>query len=276
MSAHPSPEEPSGGAAASRPPLRVEREGPVARVVLDRPERRNAFDDELAARLREAFETLGKDPAVRVVVIEGRGEFFCAGGDLAWMRRSGGLSPERNLEDARGFVAAFATVDRCPKAVVAKVRGAALGGGAGLLAVADVAVASDATVVGFPEVRLGIVPAAISPYVVARIGWAAARRYFLTGERFDAATAHRLGLVAEVVPDAELDGAVDRVVRALLAAGPEAIVKVKRLLKGLNALAPDQALLDLTARTIADARASAEGQEGLLAFLEKRAPSWAG
>lgn len=261
-------------AVNDKPPLRLERSGPLARVVLDRPEQRNAFDDRLAARLREAFEALATDADVRVVVLEGTGDFFCAGGDLAWMRRSGQLPPERNLDDARAFAAAFAAVDRCPKAVVAKVRGAALGGGAGLLAAVDVAVAAASTTIGFPEVKLGIVPAAISPYVISRIGWTAARRYFLTGERFDAATAHRLGLVSEVVPDADLDAAVDRVVAALLSSGPEAVTRCKRLMKGLNALAPDQALIDLTARNIADARASAEAQEGLSAFLEKRKPSW--
>ena len=252
-----------------KPPVRLERAGPVARVVLDRPELRNAFDDRLAARLRETFDTLGADPTVRVVVLEGTGDFFCAGGDLAWMRRNGQLPADRNLEDARAFAAAFAAVDRCPKAVVAKVRGAALGGGAGLLAAVDVAVAAATTVLGFP------VPAAISPYVVSRIGFAAARRWFLTGERFDAATALRIGLVSEVVPDAELDGAVARVVAALLSSGPEAVTRCKRLMKGLNALAPDQAMIDLTARHIADARASAEAQEGLTAFLEKRKPAWA-
>jgi methylglutaconyl-CoA hydratase len=191
------------------------------------------------------------------------------------MRRSGQLPPERNLEDARGFAAAYAAVDRCPKPVVARVSGAALGGGSGLVAACDVAIAAEGTVLGFPEVRLGIVPAAIAPYVIAKIGWTHARRWFLTGERFDAATALRIGLVHEVVPEAELDAAVDRTVRALLSSSPDAVARAKRLLKGLNALAPDGALLDLTARTIADARASAEGQEGLTAFLEKRRPSWA-
>lgn len=266
----------TGGTAAvpDRPPLRTVADGPVVRVVLDRPEQRNAFDDRLAAALRAAFEALDEDPAARVVVLEGTGEFFCAGGDLAWMRRSGQLPPERNLEDARAFAAAFAAVDRCRKPVVAKVRGAALGGGAGLLAAVDVAVAAASTTIGFPEVRLGIVPAAISPYVVSRIGFAAARRLFLTGERFDAATALRIGLVSEVVPDGELDAAVARVVASLLESGPEAVGRAKRLLKGLNALAPDAALIDLTARAIADARASAEAQEGLAAFLEKRKPAW--
>lgn len=256
-------------------PLRLERADAVATVVLDRPGFRNAFDDRLAALLRTTFEDLSADPSVRVIVLRGTGDFFCAGGDLGWMRRSGQLPKAENLEDAKGFVTAFAAIDRCPKAVVARVQGAALGGGAGLVAVSDVAIAGAGTVLGFPEVRLGIVPAAISPYVISKIGWSQARRLFLTGERFDAETARRIGLVHEVVPEAELDAAVARTVAALLLSGPEAIVRVKRLLKGLNALTPDGALLDLTARTIADARASAEAQEGFAAFLEKRKPTWA-
>jgi methylglutaconyl-CoA hydratase len=259
---------------ADRPPLVVVRDGPVARVTLDRPEQRNAFDDVLAARLRETFESLSGDAGVRVIVLAGRGDVFCAGGDLRWMQRSGRRPSVENLDDAKGFVAAFAAVDRCTKPVVASVRGVALGGGAGLVAVSDVAIAASTTTFGFPEVRLGIVPAAISPYVVSKIGWSQARRWFLTGERFDATTALAMNLVHEVVPDATLDAAVDRAVASLLSNGPEALARVKRLLKGLNALAPDGALLDLTARTIADARASAEAQEGFAAFLEKRRPSW--
>jgi methylglutaconyl-CoA hydratase len=264
--------------SSDRLPLVVDREGPGAAVVtvrLDRPEFRNAFDDRLAALLRSTFETLSTDRDARVIVLRGTGDFFCAGGDLGWMKRSGALPPDKNLEDAKAFVAAFATIDRCPKPVVARVQGAALGGGAGLLAVSDVVIAASSTVIGFPEVKLGIVPAAISPYVISKIGWSQARKLFLTGERFDAATALRIGLVHEVVPDADLDAAVDRAVTALLSSGPEALVRVKRLLKGMNALAPDGALMDLTARTIADARASAEAQEGFSAFLEKRKPSWA-
>ena len=271
------PAEPSAAESSSveRPPLAVTRDGVVATVTLDRPERRNAFDDVLARRIREAFGELGADPEVRVIVLRGRGDFFCAGGDLGWMKRSGALPKDQNFEDAKGFAAAFAAVDRCPKPVVACVRGAALGGGAGLVAVADAAIAARSTVFGFPEVKLGIVPAAISPYVITKIGWSHARKLFLTGERFDADTALRIGLVHEVVVDAELDAAVARTVAGLLTSGPEALVRVKRLLKGMNALAPDGALLDLTARTIADARASAEAQEGFAAFLEKRKPTWA-
>ena len=255
-------------------PLSLARAGAVVTVTLERPERKNAFDDVLATRLREAFAELAADASVRVIVLQGRGDAFCAGGDLAWMRRAGALAPAENLEDAKGFAAAFAMIDRCPKPVVARVHGVALGGGAGLAAAADVAISGRSTVFGFPEVRIGLVPAAISPYVISKIGWSNARKLFLTGERFDAETALRIGLVHEVVPDAELDGAVSRTVASLLSSGPEALVRVKRLLKGMNALAPDGSLIDLTAKTIADARASAEAREGIAAFLEKRKPSW--
>jgi methylglutaconyl-CoA hydratase len=255
-------------------PLRIEREGPVARVWLDRPEMRNAFNDKVSAAIKAAFEMLGSDPVVRVIVLGGTGEHFCAGGDLSWMRATGSFIKDRNVEDARAFVACFAAMDRCVKPVVVRVQGAALGGGAGLVAVGDVAIASASAMFAFPEVRLGIVPAAISPYVVSKIGWSQARRYFLTGERFDAAAAERMGLVHRVVPDAELDAAVAQTVKSLLAGGPESHVRVKRLLKGLNHLSPDGAMLDLTARTLADARASSEGQAGLEAFLAKKTPPW--
>jgi methylglutaconyl-CoA hydratase len=259
---------------AERPPLRVEKDGVVATVTLDRAESRNAFDDRLAAMLREAMETLSADAGVRAVVLTGAGDFFCAGGDLTWMRASGRLPKDANFADAKGFAAAFASVDRCTKPTVARVKGAALGGGAGLVAACDVAIAAEGTTFGFPEVRLGIVPAAIAPYVVQKIGWSRARRFFLTGDRFPAAEALAMGLVHRVVPADGLDTAVAEVVASFLASGPEALAREKRLLKGMNALAPDGALLDLTARAIAEARASDEAQEGLTAFLEKRKPKW--
>ena len=257
-----------------RQPLVVERTGVVATVRLDRPETKNAFDAGLAKMLRETFEALSSDASVRVVVLRGTGETFCAGGDLQWMKRSGLLPKDENFQDARGFAAAFAAVDRCPKPVVARIAGVALGGGAGLVAACDVGIAAASAIFGFPEVKLGIVPAAISPYVIQKIGWSEARRLFLTGERFDAETALRVHLVHRVVPDAGLDAAVEETVKQLLTSGPEALGRVKRLLKGLNSLAPEGALLDLTAKTISDARASAEAQEGFAAFLEKRKPAW--
>jgi methylglutaconyl-CoA hydratase len=256
-------------------PLSVSISKGVARARLRRPEVRNAFDAALAAAIRDAFDGLSLDAAVRVVVLEGEGSAFCAGGDLAWMRSKGEAAFEENLEDARALAAAYASVARCKKPVLARVQGAALGGGAGLVAASDVAVASESAVFAFPEVRLGIVPAAVSPYVVRKIGWSQARRLFLTGERIDAREALRIGLVHAVAPDASLDAAVEETTSNLVRGGPAALALAKRLLQGLDVLAPDGRLLDLTGRALADARASPEGQEGLSAFLEKRPPSWA-
>ena len=257
-------------------PLRVERprEG-VARVVLDRPELRNAFDDDLIARVTEAFEALGADASVRAVVLAGAGKSFCAGADLSWMKRMVAYGEEENRRDAGALARMFLMIDSCPKPVVGRVHGAALGGGAGLVAVCDVAVCAGGTLLGTTEVRLGIVPAVISPFVVRKIGESHARRWFLTGERFSAEEALRAGLVHAVVPEAELDVEVDRVVDALLLGGPEALAVSKDLAKRMGRLPLDQALGE-AAGVIAGRRVSAEGQEGMKAFLEKRSPSWAG
>jgi methylglutaconyl-CoA hydratase len=249
----------SGGAVA------VERAGAVLRVTLARPERRNAFDAALIAELTDAFGAVGD---ARAVLLFGAGPSFCAGADVEWMRASADLSLEENVADALRLRAMLEAVDGCPAPVVASVHGHSLGGGCGLVACCDVAVAAADTVFAFSEVRLGIVPAVISPFVLARIGPGAARRYFATGERFDAATALRTGLVHEVVPPGELDGAVDRVLSELLAAGPEATRAAKRLVLDAPLSAEE------TARRIAERRTSAEGQEGLRAFLERREPAW--
>ncbi len=240
----------------------VTRDGSVLRITLTRPDRRNAFDAGLIAELSEAFVDLGR---ARAVVLAGEGPSFCAGADVDWMRASAGLSFDENVADANAMRQMFETIDRCPAPVVARVQGHALGGGAGLVAAADVAIAAPRTVFAFSEVKLGIIPAVISPFALARIGPGQARRYFVTGERFDAATALRIGLVSEVAED--LDGAVDRVVAELLSAGPQAARWAKRLVREL----PDGAE---TARWIAERRTSEEGQEGLAAFLERRKPSW--
>jgi methylglutaconyl-CoA hydratase len=238
--------------------LDIGRHGPVLRVTLDRPERRNAFDAALIARLEEAFSDVGD---ARVVVLTGRGPSFCAGADVDWQRASIDLSFEENVEDALSLHRMLASVDRCPAPVVAAVHGYALGGGSGLAACADTVVAAPDAVFGFTEVRLGIAPAVISPFVHAKIG-ARARRYFTTGERFDAATALRIGLVDELADD--LDGAVARIVADTLQSGPEAVRAAKRL--ALERPTDGDEL----ARIAAGLRASAEGQEGLRAFLEKR------
>lgn len=255
-------------------PLRVERPRPgVARVVLDRPEVRNAFDDVLISRLTEAFETLASDDAVRVVVLAGEGTAFCAGADLSWMKRMVSYGPDENRRDAAALAEMFRRIDACPKPVVGRIQGAALGGGAGLVAVCDVAVAAEDAFLGTTEVRLGIVPAVISPFVVRKIGESHARRWFLTGERFSSSEALRAGLVHAVVPAVELDAEVDRVVDALLLGGPEALALSKDLARRMGHLPLDEALEEATG-VIAARRASAEGQEGMRAFLERRSPSW--
>jgi methylglutaconyl-CoA hydratase len=243
--------------------LRLERDGDVLRVALARPERRNAFDAALIRELADAFVDVGD---ARAVVLAGDGPSFCAGADVEWQRSSIDLSYEENVEDARRLYRMLDAIFRCPAPVVARVQGYALGGGSGLTACADIAVAGEDAVFGFSEVRLGIIPSVISPFVLARIGPAAARRYFLTGERFDAATALRIGLVHEVAAD--IDAAVERVVDAILAGGPVAVREAKRLV--LDPGDED----DLVARA-AERRTSEEGQEGLRAFLEKRTPGWA-
>jgi methylglutaconyl-CoA hydratase len=241
--------------------LRVERDGPVLRITLARPERRNAFDAALIAELAEAFADVGD---ARAVVLGGDGESFCAGADVEWQRSSVDLSHEENVEDAARLYRMLSAVDACPAPVVARVQGYALGGGSGLVACADVAVASADAIFGFSEVKLGIIPAVISPFVLAKIG-TAARRYFLTGERFDAETALRIGLVNEVAPS--LDEAVERVVAELLTSGPEAVRAAKALVRDRPSPAE---LPQIAARR----RTSTEGQEGLRAFLDKRPPAW--
>jgi methylglutaconyl-CoA hydratase len=243
--------------------LRVEREGDVLRVALAKPERRNAFDAELIAELDGAFSDVGD---ARVVVLSGDGESFCAGADVEWQRSSIDLSEEENVQDALRLYRMLVAVDSCPAPVVARVQGYSLGGGSGLVTCADIVVAAPDATFGFTEVRLGIIPAVISPFVFARIGTGAARRFFLTGERFDAATALRIGLVDEVADDQ--DEAVGRIAGEILESGPEATRAAKRLARE----APSDG--EELARIAAGLRAGSEGQEGLRAFLEKRAPAW--
>ena len=240
-------------------------DGDVLRITLTRPERRNAFDAALIAELAEAFVDVGR---ARAVVLAGEGASFSAGADVEWMRSSVELSYDENVADALALRRMLEAIDACPAPVVARVQGHALGGGAGLVACADVVVASPDAVFGFSEVKLGIVPAVISPFALAKIGSSSARRYFLTGERFDAETALRIGLVHEVADD--LDAAVDRIIGELQTAGPRAARAAKRLV--LDAPLDAQE----TARRIAERRTSDEGQEGLRAFLERRSPDWAG
>jgi len=258
----------------SDPVLRVEREGARARVVLARPGVRNAFNAELIARLRDTFSELGDDASVRVVVLAGEGKTFCGGADVNWMRGALELGEDDNVRDAEAMSDMYRAIDRCPKAVIARVHGAALGGGAGLCAVADAVVAEESTVFGFTETKLGIVPAVISPFALAKIGVSHARRLFLTGERFDARRAQAIGLVHEVVPADALDAAVDAIAAELDSAGPSAVAAAKALIPAVRAASYEESRA-ITARAIAKQRTSEEGQEGLRAFLERRTAAWA-
>jgi methylglutaconyl-CoA hydratase len=242
--------------------LRIERDGPLLRVTLARPERRNAFDAGLIRELTEAFADVGD---ARAVVLSGEGQSFCAGADVDWQRSAIDLDYDENVADALRLYRMLEAIDCCPAPVVARVQGHALGGGSGLVCCTDVAIAAPDATFGFSEVKLGIVPAVISPFVFPRIGTAAARRLFLTGERFDAETALRIGLVHEVAAD--LDAAVDRVVGELLSSGPVASREAKQLIR-------DRPGGEEAAHTAARLRTSAEGQEGLRAFLDKRRPKW--
>jgi methylglutaconyl-CoA hydratase len=253
--------------------LRRTDEAPVATVTLRRPEARNALDAALIGEITRCFEELADDESVRVVVLTGEGPSFCAGADVGYMRDTAGFSYEENLEDARRLADMFLAVDALPKPVVARVRGAAIGGGVGLLAAADVAVAEEGARFAFSEVRLGIAPATIAPFVVRKIGYSHARALFLTGERFDAGRAREIGLVHEAVPEEELDAAVEGTVARLLQGGPAAQAAVKEALRQIEATEPMEALGIMT-QLIAELRVGAEGQEGLGAFLERREPFW--
>lgn len=254
--------------------LQVEVEQGVARVWLNRPEVRNAFDGLMVTELRKTLFDFGTQDSVRVVVLGGRGPIFCAGADLQWMKAVAAFTREDNLREAQALADLFFTVYNSPKPMVARVHGAALGGGAGLVAACDVSVAALGTRFGFTEVRLGIIPAVISPYVLPKIGEAAARELFLTGERFEAVKAQEIGLVGAAVPEEDLDGVVEARVRALLQSGPRAIAEAKALIREVAWRRPED-VQRYTVERIADIRASAEGQEGLRAFLEKRKPDWA-
>jgi methylglutaconyl-CoA hydratase len=254
--------------------LSVEREDAVARVTLARADARNALNAELIEEIRRSIKELAEDDDVRVVVLTGEGDFFCAGADIGYMRDMANFSYEENLEDARNLAAMFGAIEECPKPVVARVKGAAIGGGVGLVAAADISMAEEGTVFAFTEVRLGISPATIAPFVLRKIGYSHIRALFLTGERFDAETAREIGLVHEVAAEENLDAAVQEKVERLLAGGPEALAATKALLRELREAEPGEETTEITARRIAELRTGGEGQEGLGAFLEKREPAW--
>jgi methylglutaconyl-CoA hydratase len=254
--------------------LRVETGGGVARLTLARPDKHNAFDDALIADLTAALDAAAADDAVRVVVLAAEGKSFSAGADLAWMKRMAGFGEAENLEDARALARLMRTLNDLPKPTVARVQGAAYGGGVGLVACCDIAVASSSAKFCLSEARLGLIPAVISPYVVAAIGERPARRYFLTSETFDAHEAYHLRLVHVIDWRDRIDRHVDSIVAALLANGPLAMAEAKDLIRRVASGPVDDAMVEDTARRIARVRASAEGAEGVAAFLERRTPAW--
>ncbi|MGZ5034414.1 MAG: enoyl-CoA hydratase/isomerase family protein [Usitatibacter sp.] len=255
--------------------LAIERQGPVGLVTMNRPERHNAFDDSLIQELTEALRTMEAEDGIRVVVLSGAGKSFSAGADLNWMKRMAGFSKDENQRDAMGLAALMRTLAHLRKPTIARVQGAAYGGGVGLVACCDIAVASQAASFALSEARLGLIPAVISPYVVAAIGERAARRYFLTAERFEAAEAWRLGLVHELASgEGELDEKLGEIVDALLSAGPAAQREAKELIRAVSGRAVTSELIQDTAERIARIRSSPEGREGVAAFLEKRRASW--
>jgi len=254
--------------------LKIKTNEAVSRLVLDRPDLHNAFNDDMMKELSEAFDGLGCDPKVRAIILSGEGKSFCAGADVNWMKRMVGYSVEENVADANLLAKMLRTIRECPKPTIARVHGAAYGGGVGLVAACDVAIASEGATLSLSEVKLGLIPSVISPYVIAAMGARAARRYFLTGERFGSAEALRLGLVHEVVPGDHLARTADRIVASLLEGGPRAHVEAKKLVFDVAGRPIEPPLIDETARRIASLRAGNEGKEGVAAFLEKRKPNW--
>jgi methylglutaconyl-CoA hydratase len=249
-------------------------DGAIATVTLDRPEVRNAFNDELIAQLARAFTELGSRADVRCVVLAANGPAFCAGADLNWMRRMADYTREENLADAGQLAAMLRAIFECPKPTIARIQGDVFAGGTGLVAACDIAVAVDSATFCLSEVKLGLIPATISPYVIRAMGARAAHRYFLTAERFGAAEAHRIGFVHEVVPADQLQPKVDELAQALVNAGPEAVKACKRLVIDVACEPITPELVARTVAGIADIRASREGREGVQSFLNKRKPDW--
>ncbi len=253
--------------------LILTQNGSVACVRLNRPDVRNAFNDALITELGDTFAKLEKDAACRVVILSGEGNFFCAGADLNWMKSFVGASQETNEADARRLARLLLSLDHFPKPLIVQARGAAIGGGVGLVAVADIAIASDDMVFALAEVKLGLIPAVISPFVIGKMGASLARRYFLTGERFKADVALRCGLIHEVVVADQLESRALELAKELLSSGPEALKASKELIREVKETANLQ-IENYTVKKIASLRVSPEGQEGIKAFLEKRKPNW--
>ena len=254
--------------------LSVKTTGGVARVMLDRPEIRNAFDDALIAALTSALRELDADPAVRAVVLGGNGPAFCAGADLNWMKRMAGYTYEQNLADARALAEMLKTLDRMKKPTLARVHGPAFAGGVGLVAACDIAIGTPEARFCLSEAKLGLSPATISPYVVRAMGERMAHRYFLTAEVFDGIEAHRIGLLGMLSPSEKLDGEIDEMLKHLLQGGPQALDKIKDLIRFVSSREITDSMIDGTAQRIAEIRVSPEGREGIASFLEKRKPGW--
>ena len=254
--------------------LIVDVTGAIATVTLNRPEVRNAFNDEVILELTKAFQDLGSREDVRGIVLTGAGSAFCAGADLNWMRRMADYTREENLSDAGQLATMLRTIYECPKPTIARVQGDAYAGGTGLVAACDIAISVDSANYCLSEVRLGLIPATISPYVIRAMGARAAHRYFLTAERFDAREAHRIGFVHEVVSADALDAKVAELAQTLVNAGPQAVRLCKKLVQDVAEQAISLALVQMTVEGIADIRVSAEGREGVQSFLQKRKPNW--
>ena len=254
--------------------IRTDVQGHVATVTLSRPEVRNAFNDEVIAELSQAFTTLGDDARVRAIVLAAEGPAFCAGADLNWMRRMADYTREENLRDAAQLAFMLRTIYECPKPTIARVQGDVYAGGMGLVAACDMAVSVDTAHYCLSEVKLGLIPATISPYVIRAMGPRAAHRWFLTAERFGAAEAHRIGFVHEVVSAERLDATVGELLKALTSASPHAVKACKQLVQDVAERDITRLLIERTVEGIADIRASSEGKEGVQSFLQKRKPAW--
>ncbi len=251
----------------------IEHDGPVLRLTLNRPEVRNAFDEQVIQALSAAALHAGEDRTIRAIVLAGNGKAFCAGADVGWMAKAIAYSRQENLSDAEDLARLLERLDTLPVPVIGRIQGSALGGGVGLAAICDIAIAAEDAVFALSEVKLGILPAVVAPYVLRKIGISAARELFLTGARFNAARAREIGLVHEVVPASDLDVAVRRRVDDVLTAGPQGVARAKTLIREIAGAHPED-VIGITTTAIASLRVSEEGQEGLRAFLEKRKPSW--
>lgn len=258
----------------AEPTLEVENIGAVAHVWMNRPEVHNALNEAMIDQLAETFLDLGEDPSVRVIVLSGRGKSFSAGGDIDYMKRQGSAPREINLANARGLAEMFRIIATCPRPTIARVNGAAMGGGLGFVSACDIAIASATAIFAASEVRLGLIPSTIGPYLLRAIGPRHARRLFLTGERIDAVHAQRIGLVHEVAEPDQLDARVESIADNLLAGGPAAQSAAKSLIEDIVDRPITRELMELTAVRIADIRSQPEAVEGLSAFLEKRKPDW--